>query len=340
MGDYVAALRSEFTSYPELAAATLYLGGGTPSILPPDLLEGVLEGASEHFDLAGDAEITMEINPGTGSADLWRVARQGGVNRVSVGAQAFDASMLARLGRDHGVEDITRTVTDLREAGFDDLSLDLMFGLPGQDLDRWRHTLDRAIALDPEHFSVYGLQVEERTAFGIWHARGELPLPGEDSEREMLDVLVETLAQAGYRRYEISSWSRPGFESAHNRIYWQGRPYLGFGTGAHSYYHDRRYEHGRSITGYIRSPLPELPDQPQSRREAMEEAVFMGLRLVHEGMSRAEFRARFDTDVEQVFGREISRLADLGMLEVEPDSLRLTEAALPVANAVLAEFVS
>ena len=347
MEAYVAALEREISSYSGsvtprggvLDAATLYLGGGTPSLLQPGQLERVLRAARRHFALAEGAEVTMEVNPRTGSTDLWRVARAGGVNRVSVGAQVFDDALLESLGRDHDVTDVSRTVGELRDAGFADISLDLMFGLPGQDLVSWEATLDRALALGPQHFSVYGLQIEPHTVFGVRAERGQLQLPGEDAERQMLDLLVEKMAAAGYRRYEISSWARPGHESAHNRIYWLGRPYIGFGTGAHSYLARRRYAHDRSIDGYLDRPLPAIPARPQPLREAMEDAVFMGLRLVQDGVSFARFRRRFKRELGEVFGTAISRMLDLGMLEVRQDSLCLTPAALPVANVVFAEFL-
>ncbi len=347
MEAYVAALEREIASYSGsvapggglLEAATLYLGGGTPSLLQPGLLERVLLAAHGHFRIARGAEVTMEVNPGTGSPALWRVAREGGVNRVSVGAQVFDDGLLANLGRDHRVLDVSRTVGELRAAGFADISLDLMFGLPGQDLVSWNVTLDRALALEPRHFSIYSLQVEPHTAFGVRAERGQLQLPGEDAEREMLDLVVEKMAEAGYRRYEISSWARPGYESAHNRIYWLGRPYLGFGTGAHSYFARRRFAHDRTIDGYLDHPLPVIPARPQPVREAMEDAILMGLRLVQEGVSFAGFRRRFQRELGEVFQAPISRMVELGMLEVRPDSLCLTPAALPVANGVFAEFL-
>ncbi|MBU6428191.1 MAG: radical SAM family heme chaperone HemW [Cyanobacteria bacterium REEB65] len=339
MGAYVDALEREIRSYPALDVATVYLGGGTPSTLPPRLLTQALEAVFDHFRVSLDAEVTMEINPGTGSPELWQAARQAGVNRVSVGAQVFDESALAALGRDHTVADIETTVTQLRAAGFFDLSLDLIYGLPGQTLGSWKTTVERAFLLSPEHFSIYSLQVEPRTAFGVWHEQGKIALAGEDAEREMLDAVVAAMERSGYRRYELSSWCKPGLESAHNRIYWHGRPYIGLGTGAHSYFEERRYAHDRSIDGYIRQPLPAIPELPHAEHDRMEEVVFMALRLVEEGLDRSDFERRFGCDVAEAFGPAIAKMVDLGMLELTRDRLRLTAAALPVANAVFAEFV-
>lgn len=343
MEPYVAALERELRAYSErsggLEIASIYLGGGTPSLLPPRLLERLLARVHGTANVAPGAEITLEDNPGTGGPEHWAAARSAGVNRMSVGVQVMDDAALQAIGRDHSVDDVRRTLRELRHAGFEDLSVDLIYGLPGQTLREWEATVAAAVALEPEHFSVYSLQVEERTVFGKRQLEGSLSLPGEDAEREMHDLLDARLEEAGFRRYEISSWCLPGHESVHNRIYWHNRPYIGLGTGAHSFYQGRRYGHGRSVKAYIADPSPPIPPEPQARGEEMEETVFMGLRLVREGLSRERFAARFGADVRAFYGAEIDRLVSLGMLEETPELLRLTRDAIPLANDVFAAFI-
>lgn len=343
MEPYVAALEKELRVYAErdgrIEVASVYLGGGTPSLLPPALLERLLASIRESTSVARDAEITLEANPGTGGPELWAAARASGVNRISLGVQVMDDAVLRAIGRDHSTADVRRTLGDLREAGFDDVSVDLIYGLPGQTLAAWEDTMCAAIDLAPDHFSIYSLQVEERTVFGKRWREGDLPLPGEECEREMHDQADERLVTAGYRRYEVSSWCRPGHESVHNRIYWYNRPYIGLGTGAHSYYQGRRYGHGRSVKAYLASPVPPIPDERQDAREEMEETIFMGLRLVREGLSRPRFAERFGADVRSFYGPEIDRLVSRGMLEETPEALRLTRDAIPVANDVFAAFL-
>ncbi len=322
-----------------LAVASVYLGGGTPSLLPPGLLERLLSRVHEATTVVPGAEITVEANPGTGGPDLWAAARASGVNRVSVGVQVMDDAALRAIGRDHSVEDVRRTMRELRQAGFADVSVDLIYGLPEQTVPHWLTTVEAAIALEPEHFSVYSLQVEDRTVFARRQKDGCLPLPGEDAEREMHDRLDERLNDSGYRRYEISSWCRPGHESVHNRIYWHNRPYIGLGTGAHSYFDGRRYGHGRSVKGYIADPTPPIPPEPQDRAEEMEETIFMGLRLVREGLSRAAFTRRYGADIRALYAAEIDRLVSLGLLEENADCLRLTPGAIPIANEVFRAFI-
>ncbi|MBI6545281.1 MAG: radical SAM family heme chaperone HemW [Cyanobacteria bacterium NC_groundwater_1444_Ag_S-0.65um_54_12] len=336
---YLEALEREIAFYPAWEIATLYLGGGTPSLLASSSLVNLLDRITKHFCLASTAEVTLEVNPGTGSPALWEAARLAGVNRISLGIQALDITTLQLLGRDHTMADIERTVSELRSSGFTDLSFDLLYGLPGQTLKQWDQTLAAAIALTPEHLSLYSLQVEENTLFSAWQRQGLLVLPGEDDERAMLDLLAERLVTADFRRYEISSWSKPGHESAHNRIYWYNRPYIGLGAGAHSYHDGRRYAHGRSVRSYLQDPVPKLSSGRQTRQETMAETLFLGLRLTLEGIWRADFAARFGKDPYEEYGPAIDRLVRLGLLEITPERLRLSPAGIPLANEVFVAFL-
>jgi oxygen-independent coproporphyrinogen-3 oxidase len=339
MADYVGALEREMAHYSGLDVASVYLGGGTPSLLPPTLMQRLLAAIRAHFDLRPGAETTFEVNPGTGDRELFEVARSGGCNRVSVGVQVMDDRALAAIGRDHTVADVATCMADLRAAGFADISVDLIYGLPDQTSAAWSATIEAALGLEPQHFSVYSLQVEDRTVFGKRHREGRLRLPGEDVERDMHDSLDAALVRAGYARYEISSWCIPGHESVHNRIYWHNRPYVGLGTGAHSFFGGRRFAHGRSVKGYVALPEPPAGGDLQSRDEEMEETVFMGLRLVREGVSTRAFAERFGVDIRDVYGKVIDGLVARGMVEENADCLRLAPEAIPVANDVFAAFL-
>lgn len=336
---YVSALIMEMDHYSGLEIASVYFGGGTPSLLPPFLLTRLMAAVRERFAVQPLAEITFEVNPGTGGPDLWEAAFAAGVNRLSMGVQVMDDVMLKAIGRDHSIADVHRSLAGVRSAGFDDISIDLIFGLPGQTLEGWERTVSDALKLAPRHYSVYGLQVEEKTVYGHLDLQGRLERPTEDTERDMLDLLDSRLEGAGFRRYEISSWCEPGRESAHNRIYWHNSPYVGLGTGAASYFDGKRFNHGRSVQGYIADPTPPIPPERQTLQEEMEETVFMGLRLVQEGLSKTAFRERFGADPRRFYEAEIDRLVSNGLLIDAPDALRLSPSAIPVANEVFRAFL-
>ncbi|MGE5708426.1 MAG: radical SAM family heme chaperone HemW [Bacteroidota bacterium] len=338
---YLEALRQELDFYrpDQPTARTWYLGGGTPSLLSPHQLESLLADVETHLPFQAGAERTIEVNPATGSDELWRVARAYGVNRASIGAQSFSERLLRRIGRLHDPEAIRRTVHALREAGIENVSLDLIYGLPDQTLEDWKETLEEALRLEPAHLSVYGLSVEEGTPFCLEQEQGILRLPEEATEVRMAEIAEETLSAAGFLHYEIASWAREGFESRHNCIYWKLEPYLGLGAGAHSYYRHRRYAHGPSIEGYIREPLPRFPDAALTKEEEMQEFLFLGLRLLREGVSEEEFQARFGVSLDEVFGAAIADLLSKGLLLREGLRIRLAPQALLIANEVFLAFV-
>lgn len=338
---YLDALEAEVRAYPQgLPVRTVYLGGGTPSILTPRQLERLTRSLEGHLAIAPDAERTMEVNPGTGSPELWSTAFDLGFRRLSLGAQSFDDRLLAAMGRDHSADETRRTYAALREAGIPNVSLDLIYALPGQGLGDWERTLDEALALEPEHFSVYGLILEERTAFGVWQRQGKLTLPPEDLEVQMGDMLAERLEAEGYGRYEISSWCRPGYESDHNRIYWRLEPYVGLGTGAHSYWQGRRYENTRGIVSFIQHPAPTWEQAPlQEGRAAREEMAFLGLRMTREGLQKARFAERFGLEVVEAFPGVFERLAQEGLVEDAGDRYRLSPRGIWLSNSVFAELL-
>ena len=349
LDDYVAALARELalraaTLPGPVAATTLYLGGGTPSLLTPTQVARLLTAARQHYHLAA-AEITLEVNPGTVTAASLAGYRDAGVNRLSIGVQALDDRMLAKLGRIHTADEARAAVALARGAGFANLGLDLIHGLPGQTLAQWRATLAAVIELAPEHVSAYGLTVEEGTPFAALQEQGELVLPDEETAGRMVEVTGELLTAAGYEQYEIANFARPGFRSQHNQVYWQRTSYLGFGPGAHSFLAapgwGERWRSPADIPGYLAAinagQLPEADRQALDRDDAASETMFLGLRRL-DGVDEAAFAARFGDRIEAVFPAA-TRLLALGMLERSAGRLRLTRAALPIANQVFAAFV-
>lgn len=336
---YVEALTREIEAYAGLEAETVYFGGGTPSVLTPRQLDTIMQALHRHLTVLPDAEKTMEVNPGTGSPELWKTAYDWGIHRISLGVQTFDPALLKRIGRDHAPEDVPRTLGAIRDAGIANLSLDLMYALPGQTMAMWEDSIAKALALEPEHFSIYSLILEEQTVFGVWHRKGKLELVDEDLEIAMAETLVARMAEAGYLQYEISSWTRPGFESRHNTRYWINAPFIGLGTGAHSYWLNRRYAHSRGIMDYLRNPLPEIPGAPMSEQEIREETIFLGLRMTREGLLKSRYAERFHEPIEARYGERIRRLVAEGLLEDRGDRLLLTPRGIMLSNEVFAAFL-
>lgn len=322
---------------------TIYFGGGTPSLLKSEQLESLLSAVKNRFEVAENVEITMEMNPGTVNPELLTHFRELGVNRASFGAQTFDDKELARLGRSHTTADNFKTFSDLREAGFDNVSFDLIAGLPGQTMERWQHNVDKALALRPEHLSFYLLEVHEGTPLAEHIRRGIQPKPDEDLAARMYEWMLERASVAGYEHYEISNLCLPGFESRHNTKYWTGAPYFGFGCSAHSYDgHDRRWSNERDIKRYLtavesdRSPVVE--QQMLSPNEQRSEAVFLRLRLMR-GVDTEHYQRSFGVDLRSTFQQELERFIDAGLVTVEGNRLKLTRAGALMSNEVFAAFV-
>ncbi len=324
-------------------ALTVFLGGGTPTVLSPHHLALILEAVRESFGLDKGAEITSEANPGTVDRARFQALREMGVTRLSLGAQSFHEEELRFLGRIHGVADIYRAVESARAAGFDNLNLDLIYGLPDQPLEYWERSLREAVALAPEHLSCYALTVEEGTPLARWVAEGRVPSTDDDLQAEMYARTQEYLTAAGYEHYEISNWARPGRACQHNLIYWRNEPYLGFGPGAHSYDGRRRWWTVRSPQEYIsrveRGESTEAGQETITRETAMAETMMLGLRLLQEGVRRPRFHQRFGVDPLDVYGEVVRRLEALGLLEVDEVRLRLRPRAYAVANQVMMEFL-
>jgi oxygen-independent coproporphyrinogen III oxidase len=287
--------------------------------------------------------VTMEMNPGTVSLETLREFRGSGVNRASFGAQTFDDRELRRLGRVHTAGDVRLTIRFLREAGFDNVSFDLIAGLPAQTLDAWSRNLDEALALRPEHLSIYLLEVHEGTPLADQIRRGQQPRPDDDLAAEMYRLMLEKACAVGYEHYEISNLCLPGFESRHNTKYWLAAPVYGFGCSAHSFDGKRaRWANERDAARYTelieagRSARVETVELDEQAASA--EAVFLGLRLMR-GISLSEYRARFGTDLLEEHGHDLARLSDAGLIEMDDDLLKLTRSGALLSNEVFATFV-
>ncbi len=333
---------------------TLFLGGGTPTVLPLELLADIFIACQQAFQLATDVEVTSEANPGTVDQARFVGLRGIGVNRLSIGIQSFDPDELRFLGRIHSADEAEAAFHAARTAGFENINLDFIYGLPGQKPETWAATLDRAIALGPEHISLYALTIEEGTPFAQWAAAGRFPYPDDDLAADLYELASERLSAAGYVQYEISNWARhdtsplpsegnPRFACRHNLIYWRHQPYLGFGPGAHSAIPGRRWWNLRSPQLYIqRIQARESAEEGCETippRLGMGETMMLGLRLVREGVSDAMFQARWGRTLDDVFGRELAELEGLGLIERLPGRVRLTPAARLIGNQVFARFL-
>ncbi|AEG59408.1 radical SAM family heme chaperone HemW [Desulforamulus ruminis] len=322
--------------------ATIFVGGGTPTCLVSGQLTEMLEQVGKRFQILPDAEITVEANPGTVSLTSLKELKAAGFNRLSLGIQSTHAELLKRLGRIHTVEQAKEAVDFAGKAGFNNINLDLIFGLPGQTVEQWQQSLSQVLALSPQHLSCYGLQLEEGTPLCRSVDKGELEACPEEWELTMYRTAIETLAAAGYRHYEISNFSRDGYRCRHNLNYWQNGQYLGFGPAAHSHLGGTRWGNTENIMNYVRllqeGQRPILEIKKLSKGEQMEETAFLGLRLM-EGLSLDAFKQRYGREFLEVFGQQVHDLQKKGLVQLEAGHLKLTSQGLPVANRVFAEFI-
>lgn len=321
---------------------TIYMGGGTPSLLPIGLLAKILQAIADVFGDAADREFTVECNPGTVDAAKLRALRAGGVNRLSFGVQTFDDTLLKKIGRIHTGAQAREAMALARTAGFQNVSMDLIYGLPGESLSELERDLEAMVALEPEHISIYGLQLEEGTAFAKMQEMGRLMLPDDDTVERMYDTMTAFLPAHGYARYEISNFAKPGFESRHNLSYWQDVPYLGVGAAAHSYLEGQRYENVREIPAYIEGIRTgkgvRRQEETMTREIAMEEFAFLALRTAR-GIDRARFERRFGVPLEAVYADAIAKLKRQGLLEADEAGVHLTPLGMKYGNMAFEEFL-
>ncbi len=346
--DYLAALIREIQLYGsfldevEKEISSLFIGGGTPTCLSVGDLREILGCIRSIFRLTPDCEITVEANPGTIDAGGLYELRRTGVNRLSIGVQSLADGLLKTLGRVHNAAQAGAVVRLARQAGFDNINIDLIYGIPGQTLAVWQETLDRTVAFEPEHVAAYGLQLEEGTPLERSVAIGDMRACPEELELSMYHTAIILLKKSGYHHYEISNFARPGRECVHNLVYWLNLPYLGLGPAAHSCFRGERFANEREPEKYRsrlrRGELRVADRETLTVETEMSETMFLGLRLL-QGVSLAAFRQRFGRRLEDVYRSEIKRLTKDGLTEIDGDYLRLTERGLPLANRVFLEFV-
>ncbi len=343
---YVRALLTEIDLAGQLAqltdgaprrSRTIFFGGGTPSLLTVEQITRLLNACRKAFAVDEDAEITLEANPGTLSREQLGGLRMAGVNRLSLGSQSFDAELLKTLGRIHSPGDITQALRNARAAGFTSINLDFMFGLPGQTMRHWQETLDQALALHPEHFSLYSLIIEEGTPFYTWTHEGIITPGDEDLCADMYEYADERLQAEGYENYEISNWALPGHQSRHNLTYWQNLPYLGMGAGAHSYFGGRRFFNVIDPQEYInqlkKRQRPEGGSETIDRVQEMSETAFLALRTA-QGLHLPTFEERFADSFTRFVGERLRLVEDAGLLEQEQGWLRLSKRGRLLGNEV------
>ena len=335
---YIDRLISEAWEYSRdrrIQVDTVYFGGGTPSLLEPEQLGRLLLSLGEIFDIDREAEITLEANPGTLTEQKLRGYKELGINRISLGLQTIHENELKILGRIHTFSDFLDSYKMLRDLGFNNISIDLMYGIPEQTQASFEKTLDAAIALRPEHISAYGLIVEEGTPF--YGMRDKLPLPTEDEECEMYAMAAERLRDSGYAHYEISNYARSGFESRHNLKYWRAEEYIGLGAAAYSYFEGYRYGNVRSLDGYM-SGEPRGDVEHIDREGEMLEYAMMRLRLA-EGISLGEYESRFGIPFTEGREEKLARYRDLGLITENCGRLSFTERGFYLSNAVMADIL-
>ncbi len=346
---YVQALVKEILSWQEIvspaAIDTIYFGGGTPSLLSASQIEVILGAIRTRFAISAETnlEVTMEMNPGTVTPELLQGFHRLGINRASFGAQTFDDRELARLGRLHTAQDTRQTFHYLRDAGFDNVSFDLIAGLPGQALEGWERNLDEALALGPEHLSFYLLEVHEGTPLAEHIRRGMQPQPDDDLAAQMYELMIDRAGSAGYQHYEISNLCVPGFESRHNTKYWTGAPYYGFGCSAHSYDASfQRWSNERDVARYTesiqRDISPVVERVELSKNQARAEALFLGLRMM-QGVDLKRHHLQFGSDVRDSHQAELERFREAGLIEYDGDLIRLTRSGTLLSNEVFSAFV-
>ncbi|MEK5256293.1 MULTISPECIES: radical SAM family heme chaperone HemW [unclassified Paenibacillus] len=344
--DYLEALDREMEqtvkNTPPGVIKTIFVGGGTPTVLKPDEMAYFLKSVRTHFpNWDKDIEFSMEANPGTTDKDKLTVMKEGGVNRVSFGVQAFQNELLTGIGRIHNVDDVYRSLENARAVGLNNLSVDLMFGLPNQTVEMLAESIRKALELDLPHYSIYSLKVEENTLFHTLFNKNKLPLPNEEDELQMYLLLMSSMKEAGYNQYEISNFAKPGMESRHNITYWRNEDYYGLGAGAHGYVGRQRHINVKGVNPYVeatRKGLPRLDAYPITEAEAMEDFMMVGLRM-HEGVSNAAFQAQFGRSIEDVFAKSLHKMLHAGLLEHEEGTYRLSKQGILFGNDVFAEFV-
>ena len=338
---YLEHLIEEYDSYDIKKLRTLYIGGGTPTALSARQLAFLLEKLTDKLDLSYLEELTIEANPGDLDLEKIAVLKDSLVNRVSLGVQTFNDRMLKQIGRSHSEKDIYENIANLKKAGFDNISIDLIYALPKQTMEDVKTNVAKAIALDIPHMSLYSLILENHTVLMNRMRRGKLPLPKEDLEAEMFDYIIAELEKAGFEHYEISNFSKPGFESRHNLMYWDNAEYYGIGAGASGYVDGVRYKNHGPIRHYLQAVEAgnaRVQEEVLTLKEKMEEEMFLGLRK-KSGVSKKRFEEKFGLSFEDQYGAVVFELTEQGLLVPDRDIVRMTKQGLFLGDTVAEKFI-
>ena len=338
---YLEHLIEEYDSYDIKKLRTLYIGGGTPTALSAPQLAFLLEKLTDKLDLSYLEELTIEANPGDLDQEKIAVLKDSPVNRVSLGVQTFNDRTLKQIGRSHSEKDIYENIANLKKAGFDNISIDLIYALPKQTMEDVKTNVAKAIALDIPHMSLYSWILENHTVFMNRMRRGKLPLPKEDLEAEMFDYIIAELGKAGFEHYEISNFSKPGFESRHNLMYWDNAEYYGIGAGASGYVDGVRYKNHGPIRHYLQAVEAgnaRVQEEVLTLKEKMEEEMFLGLRK-KSGVSKKRFEEKFGLSFEDQYGAVVSELTEQGLLVPDRDIVRMTKQGLFLGDTVAEKFI-
>lgn len=345
VGRYLKGLDQEMSLYHlkrDEPLDTLYIGGGTPSCLSMQELDQLMQSIHRHLNVDQQSEFTFEINPGELSLEKCQLLYDAGVNRISMGVQSFNDQLLRRIGRNHRVRHVYQSIDWLRQTGFDALSIDLIFRLPGQTLEDFEDSLEKAIELELPHYSLYSLIIEQQTLFQQLMREGKLPIPNEDTDADMFELAIKRLAEQGINQYEISNFAMAGFESRHNLKYWQYQPYYGFGAGAHGFINGERYYNHGPVHHYLKhteeQKKPIINQLPLDLNEQMEEFIFLALRT-NRGFSLAEFENKFSHSALELFGDFFNKQLAQQLMLIEGDTIRLTNRGLFLADTVFRELI-
>jgi len=347
--NYLKALEQEMKMTVEInppgTIKTIFVGGGTPTVLTPREMEYLLESVRTNFlEWDMNIEFTMEANPGTVEKDKLRVMKDYGVNRLSMGVQAFQDDLLSYIGRIHNSKDVYQSIENANNIGFENISIDLMIGLPYQTKNMVKESLLKAFELELPHFSVYSLKVEPSTLFHTLYEKKQLPLPSEDDELDMYLMTMNEMEKLDYTQYEISNFAKQGYESKHNITYWKNEDYYGLGAGAHGYFNGKRHVNMKGITPYINQlqkshRLPRMEEWEIPLEEKKEDMLMLGLRML-EGVKFSDYQKLFNENLTKKFGKQIHQLVLKGLLEQDEIGIRLTKQGLIYGNEVFAEFIS
>ncbi|MFS1663721.1 radical SAM family heme chaperone HemW [Streptococcus sp. zg-JUN1979] len=339
--DYLKALIEEWRRYDIKQLKTLYIGGGTPTAISAEQLDFLLRELSRNLDMESLEEFTIEANPGDLTLDKIAVLEKSAVNRVSLGVQTFNDRHLRQIGRSHNEAQIYESIDSLKKAGFHNISIDLIYALPGQTMDDVRENVAKALALDIPHLSLYSLILEHHTVFMNRMRRGKLNLPTEDLEAEMFEYIIKKMEENGFEHYEISNFTKPGFESRHNLMYWDNVEYYGVGAGASGYLDGIRYRNRGPIQHYLKGVSEgnaRLSEEHLTKEEMMEEELFLGLRK-KAGISKQTFTSKFGESFDQRYGHIVSDLVADGLLQVDEDRVRMTKKGLFLGDTVAEKFI-